>query len=71
MRGKDNAVWTIEGSDEIGWYMEGRSKKYAQQLSGQGHSDTGWFCMEVETFAEVTEQLQELGLIKEVSNGGT
>jgi hypothetical protein len=43
-------LWAMDGDDETGFYIEGQSPE----------SD-GWFCMELETRAEMEQQLIALG----------
>jgi hypothetical protein len=55
----------INWSEGSQWYMEGTSTAlYPADHPHQPGEPIGWFCIEVETFDEVLQQLQELGFIQ-------
>lgn len=54
----EHSIWGIEGSDDKGWYLEGSSTKVSLPDYPDGY---GWFCIEVDTWADVINQATELG----------
>lgn len=53
-----HGIWDLHGDETEGYYIEGWSKVLAEKPEERGN---GWFCFEVEKWADVQRHLKELG----------